>query len=660
MSPRMQFRGPARQRGAIGLMATLTLALALVFALLVLDSGRLYLEKRSLQRVADMAALEAATRGGDCSAGSTAVTYATASAQRNGFPLPSDGRGLAVACGVLTLDANNLRVFGADPGKSEAIRVVASHVVTQSIAGGIGALFGGAPAGSKLTLSATAVAALPPPLASLTIRSAALSFDTSKATITNSLFGGLLGGSVNISAVGWNGLVNTNISLLGYLNRLKIDLGLSAAGYDQVLGNTINVSQLIQTAINVLDPNGTLSASATIVSLQALKVASGANSVVLGNLLHVESGTDISALAVNLKAFDLIEGVVQLANKKNGLVATLPINLAGVAQITARIQVMEPPQLSAIGNPKNAALAPLGPNRIYVKTAQVKTLLSINLPVLGAITPLVNAVLDLVAPLANVLEPLLHLDLVGVIDSLTCALGAACDIPEIKLLPPPIRIDVALEAAGAWSYVTAYSCVSATSKSLTTNTTTTLIGLKIGQIDPSDVFGSPTVPPTNNVKPLKVIDIGVQTCNRLLFLPPVCYNHRPGIGGGIDILVNTPIAQNANMPHVYSAPAASSLPEINQPPFFYAFTTHNIVNSLSTTVSNLGVNMYGPSGGIVAGLGSILNDVTTALVNAINTVLSPLLDTLINTLLASLGIDLNKVEVGANLSCHSGRASLVI
>lgn len=38
----------------------------------------------------------------------------------------------------------------------------------------------------------------------------------------------------------------------------------------------------------------------------------------------------------------------------------------------------------------------------------------------------------------------------------------------------------------------------------------------------------------------------------------------------------------------------------------------------------------------------------------------PLLDGLINTLLLSLGIDLNKVDVGANLSCHSGRATLVI
>ncbi|AZO85881.1 hypothetical protein BOO89_20475 [Stutzerimonas stutzeri] len=658
MSPRLQFRGPARQRGAIGLMAALTLTLALAFMLLVVDTGRLYLEKRSLQRVADMAALEAATRGGDCSAGSTANTYATASAQRNGFAIPSTGRALAVACGALTLDANNLRVFGADPSKSEAIRVIASHVVQQSIAGGIGALAGGAPAGSTLTLSATAVAALPPPVASLTIRSAALTFDDSKAAITSLLFGGLLGGNVSISAVGWNGLVNTDISLLSYLNRLKVDLGLTAGGYDQVLGSTVNVSQLIQTAINVLGTNGTLAASQAIVGLQALKVAAGTTSVVLGNMLHVESGTDISTLAVNLKAFDLIEGFVQLANKTNALVASFPIDI-GLAIITVRVQVMEPPQLSAIGNPKNAALAPLGPNRIYVRTAQVKTLLSINLPVLDAITPLVNAVIDLAAPLTNTLNSLLHLDLVGVVNSLTCALLVPCDTPDIKLLPSPIRIDVALEAAGGWSHVTAYSCVSATNKSLTTNTTTTLIGLKIGQINPADVFGSPTVPPSNNVNPLKVIDIGVKTCQRLLILPPTCYNHQPGVGGSVDIMVNTAVAQNANMPHVYSAPAATNLPEINQPPFYYAYTTTNIVNSLSTTVSDLGVNMYGPSGSIVGGLGSILSEVTTALVNAINTVLSPLLDTLINTLLASLGIDLNKVEVGANLSCHSGRATLV-
>lgn len=660
MSPRLQFRRPSRQRGAIGLMAALTLGLALVFLLVVVDSGRLYLEKRDLQRVADMAALEASTRNGDCAAGNTATVYATASANRNDFTLPDPSRNLLVACGALTLDADNLRVFGADPSKSEAIRVIASHSVPQSVAGGVGALFGGAPRAATINLTASAVAALPPPQASLTLRSTMLSVDTSKSATLNALFGGLLGGNLNIDAAGWNGLVNTNISLLGYLNRLKVDLNLSAAGYDQVLGNTIAVSQLIQTAVNVLDPGGTFGATATIASLQALKAAAGATTVVLGNVLHVEAGSTVTALGTNLKVFDLIEAVVQLANKKNGLVATVPINLAGLAQITARVQILEPPQLSAIGNPKNAALAPLGPNRIYVKTAQVRTLLSVDLPILSAIQPLLEAAADLAGPLTNILNALLNLNLVEVIDSLTCALGAACETPSIVPLSDTVRLDVALDVASANSYVTAYSCISATNKSLTTNTSTSLVTLKIGKIDPNTAFGSNTSPPAVVVQPLKVIDIGVKTCRRILFLPVSCDPRIPGVGGGIDIMADTTVAQSANMPHVYSAPPATSLPEMSQPPFYYSYSTSNIVSSLTDTLTNITVNMHGPTGSLVGGLGAILSTVTTLLVNVINSVLSPLLDTLINTLLLSLGIDLNKVEVGANLSCHSGRATLVI
>ncbi|PNB76737.1 hypothetical protein C1X30_32155, partial [Pseudomonas sp. FW305-BF6] len=90
----------------------------------------------------------------------------------------------------------------------------------------------GAPAGATLNLTATAVAGLPPPLASLTLRTTALSIDSSKSATLNELFGGLLGGSLNVSVAGWDGLVNTNISLLGYLDRLKVDLGLNAAGYN--------------------------------------------------------------------------------------------------------------------------------------------------------------------------------------------------------------------------------------------------------------------------------------------------------------------------------------------------------------------------------------------------------------------------------------------
>ncbi|UVJ44590.1 pilus assembly protein TadG-related protein [Pseudomonas sp. LS1212] len=660
--PRARLSGPRRQHGAIGLMAALTLGTALLFMLVVIDSGRLYMEQRKLQRVVDMAALEAASRGGDCAIGATATTYATESAIRNGFPLPDNTRTLAVACGTLVSDANHLRTFSADPNKNEVIRVRVSQTVPRSIAAGVGALFGGAPADPNINLTAMAVASVAPPVAALTIRSTLLSVDTSKSAILNQLFGGLLGGNLNVSVAGWNGLIDTNIDLLGYLDRLKIDIGLTAAGYDQVLSNTIDVSQLIQTTVNVLDPNGTLGATATIMSLQALKVAAGTTEVVLGNMLHIESGTKVSALDVDLQLFSLIESVVQLANKKNGLVAQLPIDLAGLAQITARVQVLEPPQMSAIGNPQKAAIDPLGPDRIYVRTAQVRTLLSINLPVLDAIIPLVNAVTNLAAPLTNTLNALLGLDLVGTIDSLSCLLGAPCEVPDIELLPAPVRIDVALDAASANSYVTAYSCVSSTNKTLTSNTTTSVVDLKIGQIDPSAAFGTNIAPPAVVVKPLKVIDIGVKTCRKILLLPVSCDPRIPSVGGGIGVYADTTVGQNANMSHMYASP---NLPEISMPPFYYTYATSNVVSSLTNTVDGLHVDMYTPASGnllgnLVSGLGSILSTVTDLLITAIKTVLNPLLDTLINTLLASLGIDLNKVEVGANLSCHAGRVSLVM
>jgi uncharacterized membrane protein len=376
--------------------------------------------------------------------------------------------------------------------------------------------------------------------------------------------------------------------------------------------------------------------------------------------LHVESGSDISTFATTVSVFNLIEGVVQLANKKNGLVATVPINLSGLAQITARVQVLEPPQLSAIGNPKNAALDPLGPNRIYVRTAQLRTLLSIDLPALDAIAALVNAAADLAGPLTNTLNALLNLNLVAVLNSLTCAIGVPCQTPDIMVLPGPIRLDVALDVASANSYVTAYSCVSNTNKTLTTSASTSLVNLKIGRIDAVSMFGSNTTPPAVTVQPLKVIDIGIKTCRRLLFVPITCDPRVPGVGGGIDIVADTSVTPSTNMPHVYSAPPASSLPDINQPPFYYSFSTSSIVSNLLNTPVNLHVDMYGPSGSLVGGLGAILSSVTSLLLSAINGVLNPLLDSLINTVLISLGVDLNKVDVGANLSCHSGRATLVI
>ncbi|WP_338722010.1 pilus assembly protein TadG-related protein [Pseudomonas tolaasii] len=426
--------GPARQRGAIGLIGAFTLAIALLFLLLVVDSGRLYLEKRKLQRVADTAALEAVSRGGKCVApNNNAAQIVIESAQRNDFTVSAD-RTLATACGTLATGADFMRTFNPDPARADAIRVIATHRVPTSLAHGLFTLFSTKPVSLTTLLSATAVAAAPsPPVASLTIRSTLLTVDSTKSAALNGLIGGLLGGKLQLDAVGWNGLINTNISLLSYLDALAIRLNVSAGNYDQLLKTDATVGQLIQAAIDVLKLGGD-AVKVVINNLEAIKlIAPGTEILHLGDLIKIQNGTDKTALNVDLQLFNLIQGFVQLSNKASAVAVELPVDVLGLLNITVKTRVIEPAQISAVGNPQLIATQP-----ITVRTAQVRTWISIKLPVIDVL----NKVVELVTNLVSLL------------------LGSSLD-PVIGT-----HIDIALEAASGSSTVTGYRCNGPEDKSL--------------------------------------------------------------------------------------------------------------------------------------------------------------------------------------------------
>ncbi|MDR6916947.1 putative membrane protein [Pseudomonas sp. 3296] len=613
MSPRLQFRGPARQRGAIGLMAALTLALALVFLLVVVDTGRLYLEKRNLQRVADMAALEAATRGGDCLAGTTAVTYATASAQRNGFAIPSVGRALAVACGVVNVNAGNIRVFAADASKSEAIQVIASHVVPQSLAGGLSAMFGGAPANSTINLTAKAVAGVAgPPVAQLSIQST-----LADVNLLNGMLSGLSGAPINLTLASWNGLVAANINLLKYMDQLAIDLHVTAGDYAQLLGADATVGQLLRAAATVAQANGATADVQTGLDGLASTVVNPLK-VHLGDILQLQTGSTASGLNANVNAFQLVQAFIELGNSKSALTGTLPVNLLGLGLgATANIKVIEPPQLSVVGNPALAKLAPLGANRIYVRTAQVRVLVSLDLS-------LVTNLLGVVTSTLSVVTGLLGLDL--------------------YVLPNP-NLDVSLEAGGGSSYVTDYTCASETSKSLTAFTTTTVAELRVGRVNSNWASSAGPL----SVTPFTLLDIrhaGV-----------------PFSGGGAEVRIDSPVVPTSASTTFINPPKVGLAP--SNPP--YTLTATNAISGLSQAINPLPLIIHTPSFSpgfllqvVFDLLNSLLTSVFSLLTTTLNSILSPLLDNLLNTVLKTLGIEVGKIQVGANLSCHSGRASLVI
>ncbi|KPW48305.1 putative trans membrane protein [Pseudomonas syringae pv. philadelphi] len=662
---------PARQRGAIGLIAALTLGLALLCALVVVDSGRLYLEKRSLQRVADIAALEAAGRRGACSGAASAPDFANQSAIRNGFTPNTDGRTLVTRCGTLTVGALSQRVFVADSTQALAIQVVASHPVPRSIAAGIGAAFDKSPSPANVTLSATAVAASAAPLVALTIRSATMTVDSTRAAILNPVIGSLLGGSLNLSVANWQGLASTDLSLLSYLNRLKTDLNLTAVGYSDVLNTSVSVSQLIQSAINVLDPGATLTGTATIAGLQALKLAAGATTVVLGDLLSIQGSSDIAALNTNLRLLDLVQGLAQLANDKTGISTAAQINVGTLAQVTTRIQVVEPPQLSAIGDPSK--IDPLNPktgaNRIYVRTAQMRALVSINLPVLGNINSLVSTATSVVGSLTPILNSALSLNIAGVLGSTTCALGLnSCMVTDIKLLTSGTsgpRIDLSLALASADTYVTGFTCTSNTNKTLSVKTDAALLSAKVGLIN--DGFPASTDPAAITTTPLPVLDIGTQTCQKILGLLGNCTARTPFGGGGIGLTFDTvsqsPLGSSTVVSTIFSSP---NLPEINSAPYFLTGVADTKPSTLlNGTVSSVKVNVYKPAtsnvlGNVITGTAVTLNSLTFALDAIVDNTLTNLLTTVVDPLFESLGLNLGATDVGANLSCNIGQAKLII
>ncbi|KTC53014.1 hypothetical protein AO262_37245 [Pseudomonas fluorescens ABAC62] len=612
MSPGLR----CRQRGAIGLMAAGTLAVALVFMLLAVDSGRLYLEKRKLQSIADTAALEAANRGGQCSPATTANDYAKENAARNGFTVVAGdtSRGLAVTCGTLATNAGNIRVYTVSATQSDAVRVVATRSVITSIASGIWGMFGGAPVATQTVLSATAVAAYAPPVAQLSIRSSLGTIDSTKSDLLNMLIGRLLGGTLTLNAASWKGLTDTNINLLSYLDQLALKLNVTAGDYQALLKTAVSANDLIDAAVKVLQQGGS------------------AVSAVINDTIKVQA--------------------IAAGSSKSAVSLATQVNIPLVGTVSIQTKVIEPPQLSAIGNPAKAKAGLLynpPTDQISVRTAQVRTLLTVQAPVLNVVSSVATALNGLGKPVSTLLSGLLNLNIPDAVGGLLCLVS--CEITDVVFSD---TFTIYLEAGSAEAHVTDYACATPATKSLTVQSTTSVARLGIGSIDATSAFSSSA---PVNVQPLRLIDFGKRSCAVLnLLCSP---NRTPNVGGGLTLRAQSTVGAQTSTLLFSPVAEMNTTPTYKSPP-----GTVDIVASLSGTLSGLEVNYVPPTGsvssGALAGVAGTLSTIVNSVIGLVQGVLSPLLDPIINTLLKSLGISLGNAEVGANLSCHLGRAYLVI
>ncbi|MEF3075668.1 pilus assembly protein TadG-related protein [Methylobacter sp. Wu1] len=348
----------ARQRGAIGILGASVLLLSVLFTALAVDTGRLMLEQRRLQKIADMAALDGARALGTC--GSDIDKAVKNNAELNNHT----GDILDVALGDVLTD-KGIRVFDTPPKDEDfpkAVRVTAGNTKVPA------SLVAGGWLGNTVNLQATAVAEAPP-MGALSVGSYLALLDTNKSML-DPLLNGLLGISANTRIVSYEGLATANVTLLELINAQG-----EVGTVDKLLDLDVSMKDFVILMVKALS-NQKEQPTVAIDLLETIAARVDGNLMVdLGELLQLELPAPPAALNAQINVLDLVGLAAEVANKNHLVQATLPLSIPGVASTTLKTYIIEPPQI---------AIGPAGRDAdgewiTRAHTAQVNTQLSLTL-----------------------------------------------------------------------------------------------------------------------------------------------------------------------------------------------------------------------------------------------------------------------------------------
>ncbi|PJI49029.1 MAG: hypothetical protein CTR55_06570 [Pseudomonas sp.] len=364
--------GRERQRGAIGVMAAVTLLLALICLALVIDTGRLYYEQRKLQRVADMAALETATQSGMCAASNSDPRgYALSSAASNGF-VPATSSDLVATLGSISFDdeygKDSHRVFTPGGDLQDSVEVRVSRSVPSSLVLNVASVFGDFPATTQLGARAVARRTA---MAGISAGTTLASLDSSQSPLLNNLLNALLGSNLSLNAAGYRGLANANVSLLGLSDNLRAaGVDVAAGSVESLLGAQATLAQLLGATVDAVDPSQVLDLDTTLLRNQLIKTGVQSATVTLGSILSVVAPESVQdeALQGKVNALDLITALAMVANKQHAVALNAGVNLGGLVSAKINLWIIEPPQI-AFGYPGKGSN---GQWRTQVRTAALR------------------------------------------------------------------------------------------------------------------------------------------------------------------------------------------------------------------------------------------------------------------------------------------------
>lgn len=328
-----------RQRGAIGVFGVLVFLLAVLFTAVAIDTARLTLDKRRLQNIADLAALQAMKVAGLCSGVESIdldAVKATAqtSAAADGYAGNLSTEAGAVLLGTATADANGVRQFTSTAAAdADAVQVTATATVLKSIVAG--GWFAG-----NTQLTAVAVARRQP-WGDFSLGSFLASVNSNDVVVLNQIFGGLLHSSINLQLVSYQGLAAAQVSVADLVQGAR----LSAGNVQGLLDTQVTIAGLVTIMLNAVGAS-----SAAYDALSTVLAAAGANSTTLriGDLIQVTVTDPKTVTGASINVATLLSAALQLANRQNALSIPITLSLpAGMSNAVLRLYVVEPPVIAS-------------------------------------------------------------------------------------------------------------------------------------------------------------------------------------------------------------------------------------------------------------------------------------------------------------------------
>jgi uncharacterized membrane protein len=344
--------------GNVATLTALLMPAALTLAAFAVDQGSLYLERRHMQNLTDLAAIAAATdinAPGEAAKalfranGVSDLTLLTNPGETN---LPNT---LLVQTGRYTADAGTAVADRFEPGGApvNAARVVVKTHGTTFFAGN---LLPAPVIGTVAVASASNRAAF-----SIGSRLASLN-----GGIVNELLGKLLGTNLSLSVMDYNALLGADVDLLGFLDALAGKADITAGTYDDVLDSDVSIGRLVSA---LADVSSSPQASAALKTMAAGLLSSDttvplSRLVSLGPIGGLALGARSPGLTAKANVMSLITAGAALADGTHQVALDLDAGLPGIATSKLDLAIGEPPQ--------NSPWFSIGETGDIVRTAQTR------------------------------------------------------------------------------------------------------------------------------------------------------------------------------------------------------------------------------------------------------------------------------------------------